>query len=94
VEVDVERMNQFFVTQSLPKNELDFDIPVKLGEPEFSFITVESKDAFDTFMAVKSDPSSLDGVPLSFVKKLLSVILPALTHFFNYIFTCSEFPCR
>jgi hypothetical protein len=43
MEVDVERMNQFFVTRSLPQNELDFDIPVRLGVPEFSFITVDSK---------------------------------------------------
>jgi hypothetical protein len=27
VEVDVGKMNQFFVTRSLPHNELDFDIP-------------------------------------------------------------------
>jgi hypothetical protein len=73
MEVDVERMNQFFVTRSLPQNELDFDIPVTLGVPEFSFITVDSKDVFDAFMAVKSDASGLDGIPLSFVKMLLSV---------------------
>jgi hypothetical protein len=29
VEVDVERMNQFFVKLSLPQNELDFDISVR-----------------------------------------------------------------
>jgi hypothetical protein len=57
VEVDVVRMNQFFVTRKLPQNELDFDIPVRLGVPEFSFITVESNDVFDAFMAVKSDAS-------------------------------------
>jgi hypothetical protein len=27
VEIDVEKMNQFFVTRSLPQNELDFKIP-------------------------------------------------------------------
>jgi carbohydrate-selective porin OprB len=37
VEVDVEKMNQFFVTQSWPQNKLNFDIPVRLGVPEFSF---------------------------------------------------------
>jgi hypothetical protein len=31
VEVHVERMNQFFVTRSLPQNELDFDIPVRIA---------------------------------------------------------------
>jgi hypothetical protein len=37
---------------------------------------------FDAFMAVKSDSSGLDGIPLSFVKMLLPVVLPAL-----YIFS-------
>jgi hypothetical protein len=32
-------MSQFFVTRSLPQNELDFDIPVKLGVPEFTITT-------------------------------------------------------
>jgi hypothetical protein len=54
---------------------LDFDIPVRLGVPEFSFITFDSKDVFDAFMAVKSDASGLAGIPLSFV--LLPVVLPA-----------------
>jgi hypothetical protein len=62
-------MNQFFVVRSLPQNELDFVIPVRLGVPEFLFITVDSKDVFDAFMAVKSDAwsSGLDGIPLWFV---------------------------
>jgi hypothetical protein len=55
---------------------LDFDIPVRLGVPEFLFITVDSKDVFDAFMAVKSDASGLAGIPLSFF--LLLVVLPAL----------------
>jgi hypothetical protein len=42
--------------------------------PEFSFITVDSKDVFDAFMAVKSDASGLDGIPLLFVKMLLPVV--------------------
>jgi hypothetical protein len=45
-------------------------------------------------MAVKSDASGLDGVPLSFVKTLLSVVLPALTHLFHFLFTCSNFTSR
>jgi hypothetical protein len=78
VQVDVERMNQFFVTRSLPHNELYFDIPVRLGVPEFSFITFVSKDVFD---AVKSDASGLDGIPLAFVKILLPVVLACFDAF-------------
>jgi hypothetical protein len=53
VAVDAVRMNQFFLTQKLPQNELDFDIFVRLGVPKFSFIT---------------DASGLDKISLSFVK--------------------------
>jgi hypothetical protein len=35
MKIDVERMNQIFVMRSLTQNELDFGIPVKLGEPVF-----------------------------------------------------------
>jgi hypothetical protein len=59
----------------MPQNKLGFGIPVRLGVPEFSFITIASKDVFDAFM-------------------LLPVVLPALTHLFNFIFTRSEFPSR
>jgi carbohydrate-selective porin OprB len=76
VGVDVERMNQFFVTQNFLQNELDFDITVRIGVPEFSFITVDFKDVFDASIVVKSDASGLDGIPLAFVKMLLSVVLP------------------
>jgi hypothetical protein len=40
------------VTQSLPL--LEFDIPLKLGVPEFSFITVDSKEVVEAVMAVTS----------------------------------------
>jgi hypothetical protein len=43
---------------------------------------------------VKSDASGVDEIPLSFVKMLLPVVLPTLTHLFNFIFTCSEFRSR
>jgi hypothetical protein len=73
----VERRNQFFVTRNLLQSGLDFDIPVCL--PKFSFVMVDYKDVFDAFMAVKLDASCLDGIPLSFVKMLLLVVLPALS---------------
>jgi hypothetical protein len=31
-------MNQFSVTRSLPHNQLDFDIPVRLGVPAFMLL--------------------------------------------------------
>jgi hypothetical protein len=43
--------------------------------PEFSFITVNSKEVFDAFMAVKSDASGFDGIPLSFLSKVCEVLM-------------------
>jgi hypothetical protein len=33
-------------------------------------------------------------IPLSFIKSLSPVLLGTLTHVFNHILTCSEFPAR
>jgi hypothetical protein len=54
----VERMNQFFVTRCMPQNELDFDIPVRLGVPEFSFITLMCQ--LELFIG----PNSIEVVPI------------------------------
>jgi hypothetical protein len=82
VEVDVERMNQFFVSRNLPQTKLDFEIPVRLGVPEFSFVTIDSRDVFDAFMTVKSDASGLDGTHCCLLKCYCRwLVLPALTHF-------------
>jgi hypothetical protein len=59
-----------------------------------SWVLLMDRTIFDAFMAVKSEASDLDGIPFSFVKMLLPVVLPALTNLFNFIFTCSEFPFR
>jgi hypothetical protein len=95
--VDVEKMNQFFVTRRLRQNELDFDIPVKLGVPEILFIPVDSKEVFDAFMTVKLDASGLDRIrmdSLSFVKILLPVVLPDLTQFLLISFSrASRWKC-
>jgi hypothetical protein len=42
-------------------------------------------------MAVKSDASGLDGIVVC-LNVTMPVVLPALTHLFNFIFTYSEFP--
>jgi hypothetical protein len=60
---------------------------VRLGVPVYHG---HSKDVFDASMAVTSDASGLDRIPLSFVKMILPVVLPDMTYLFNFIFTCCE----
>jgi hypothetical protein len=39
-------------------------------------------------MYIRSDAAGVDGIPLSFIK----LLLPVLIHIFNHIFVSSEFP--
>jgi hypothetical protein len=46
-------------------------------------------------MSIKSNAAGVDDeILLSFIKSLFPVLLGTLTHVFNHIFTCSEFPAR
>jgi hypothetical protein len=59
--------------------------------PEFSFINVKSNEVNDAVLSIGSNAAGVVELPMSFVRVLLPVILSALTHIYNYIFTCSEF---
>jgi hypothetical protein len=62
--------------------------------PEFSFVSVTEDEVYNAVMSIKSNAAGVDEIPLSFIKSLLPVLLGTLTHVFNHIFTCSEFPAR
>jgi hypothetical protein len=59
--------------------------------PEFSFAAVSESETCDAVMSIRSDAVGVDGIPLSFIKLLLPVVIPVLTHIFNHIFVSSEF---
>jgi hypothetical protein len=58
---------------------------------EFLFATVNESVICDAVMSMRSDAAGVDGIPLSFLKLLLPVVLPVLTHIFNHKFVSSEF---
>jgi hypothetical protein len=60
--------------------------------PEFSFATVSESEICDAVMSIRSDATGVDGIRLLFIKLLLPVVLPVLTHLINHIFVFSEFP--
>jgi hypothetical protein len=72
----------------------DFDVPVSTNVPEFSFVSISEDELFNAVMSIKSNAAGVDEISFSFVKSLLPVLLGTLTHVFNHIFTCSEFPAR
>jgi hypothetical protein len=90
--MDVERLNNYFLTRPLLNGAGEFAVSRTNNVPEFSFTTVSESEIFDAVMAIRSDAAGIDGIPLSFIKLLLPVVLPVLTHIFNHIFVSSEFP--
>jgi hypothetical protein len=54
---------------------------------------VSESEICDAVISIKSDAAGVDGIPLSFIKPLLPVVLlPLLTHIINHIFVSSKFP--
>jgi hypothetical protein len=92
VEIDVERLNNYFLTRPLLNGGSEFAVYRTNNVPEFSFATVSEVEICDAVMSIRSDAAGVDGIPLPFKKLLLPVVLPVLTHIFNHIFVSSEFP--
>jgi hypothetical protein len=74
----------FFTRPSLSTG-IDYDVPDSTNVPEFSFVSVTKDEVCN---------AGVDEISLSFIKSLLPVLLGTMTHVFNHIFTCSEFPAR
>lgn len=58
----------------------------------FSFANIDQISVYDAIYKVKSDAIGLDKIPLSFIKLILPVVLPTITHIYNFILTTSNFP--
>jgi hypothetical protein len=91
---DAEELNNHFVVKPSDSRDLSFDVHIADVIPKFSFKTIEPKDVLDAVRLVKSAATGNDGIPMSFIKLLLPIILPTLTFIYNHIFITSEFPQR
>lgn len=60
----------------------------------FSFRCVSGLEVVKAIQSVKSNSVGLDLIPISFIRMLLPVILPSVTHLFNSIITKSFFPAH
>lgn len=58
----------------------------------FAFKNVTSMEVEIAICSLKSNAIGLDDIPLKFIKIILPLLLPYLTHIFNYILTSSKFP--
>jgi hypothetical protein len=87
VEMDVERLNNYFLTRPLLNGAGEFTMSRTNNVPEFSFASVSESEICDAVMSIRSAAAGVDGIPLTFIKLLLPVVKPVLTH----IFVSSEF---
>jgi hypothetical protein len=91
VAVNVERINDYFDSRPSSSGQLVLQAHSIMNVPEFSSINVDSNEVSDAVLiSIKSNAAGFDEIPMSFIRVLLPVILPALTP--NYTFPCSEFP--
>jgi hypothetical protein len=59
---------------------------------EFAFAGTFELEVFNTIYQIKSNAIGSDGVPIKFLRIILTHILPYVTHIFNSILTTSSFP--
>jgi hypothetical protein len=58
----------------------------------YSFRNVDALKVLNAISRVKSIATGLDGIPLKFIKLILPLIVPWITHISNTILTTSMFP--
>lgn len=58
-------------------------------EVSFFFRNVSQSEVATSILKIKSNAVGLDGIPISFVRIFLPVILPCITHVFNQVLTKS-----
>jgi hypothetical protein len=80
VEMDVEHLNNYFLTRPLLNVTGEFAVSRTNNVPEFSFVMVSDGEICDAVMSIRLNATGVDGIPLSFIKLLLPVVLPVLTH--------------
>jgi hypothetical protein len=78
VEMDVERLNNYFLTTPFLNGAGEFAVSRTNNVHEFSFATVSESEICDAVMSIWSDAAGVDGIPVSFIKLFLPVVLPVL----------------
>lgn len=93
---DSNDINEYFVNSigfdpSRSKN-VDFSTMMDQEDDRFKFSKITEKDVRQAIYRIKSNAMGHDGIPLSFVKLILPIILHVITHIFNSIVDLKDFP--
>lgn len=68
-------------------------LPITSG-PSFGFRTVDCADVVESLLSIKSNAVGLDEVHPVFLKLILPILLPYVTHIFNTILTTGTYPSQ
>lgn len=94
--IDVDELNRKFT--DLPDsdaNVVQYRNQVRLNDQtEFQFNCFYQTDVYKSFLSIKSNATSYDGVHPKFIKIIFPFILPYITNLFNTIITRSMFPTK
>jgi Reverse transcriptase (RNA-dependent DNA polymerase) len=84
-----DQLNNFFASTQTPPRQW---IPTRATTDSFSFGNTHDLEVYNAFSHIKSNAVGTDGVPIRFLRILMPVVLPFLTHIFNTILTSASFP--
>jgi hypothetical protein len=70
-DVDVERINDFFVSRASSSGQLVLEAHSIMNVPEISFINVDLNGVSDAVLSIKSNAAGFNEIPMSFVRVLL-----------------------
>lgn len=90
---DIDIIATNFLSNMCPNNYGIFDIDNSVDNSDsFSFSPITEYDLFIAVNSIKSNAVGYDNIPIKFIKLILPLISPLLTHLINTIFTVSKFP--
>jgi len=92
LDFDVNIVNQKFTSSSIPNSQNNFQFVPNSSNNSFSFRNVSNDEVFSAINKIKSNAIGYDGISTRFLKLILPVILPIITHLFNFILTTGSFP--
>lgn len=81
--------DEFF--SAISDNDMDAHLDEVIGE-DFSFRNVDFDEILKIVSGISSNAKGVDGIPIKFIKMILPIILPFLTHLINSCLTKSVFP--
>lgn len=93
IDISPDSLNNFF-TSSQKTDSLRFPYNYCLNDPSnaFQLRNVSPDEVRIAISKIKTNAVGLDEIPLSFIKILLPMLLPYITHIFNFCITSSTFP--